>query len=246
MSVARWNPVAAVAALSKATMPGPSAVTTTWPACSAPCATRASCNRGDLLPESSSRSASSIASDVEVGEGRAVERSRARRARCWGPRCPATTSSGTRTPARAARSIANASCSTLLEAGEVELRAALLVEQEPPEAAEELRVGFVATEHPDLERPTRVARRHACAEAGLVGRELDVGGVDAELGERGLHLRRASAVRRASRTPGAPRRRGPTRARRRRRSRRGRRCRGTSPRSRRRAPAAGRRAASGG
>ena len=78
----------------------------------------------------------------------------------------------------------------VLEPREVERRSAVFVEEEAPEFGEELRVGFVATEHAHAERALIVLGDHECAATwGLGACELDVASVDAELHERGADLR---------------------------------------------------------
>ena len=74
---------------------------------------------------------------------------------------------------------------------------AVLVEEEPPELGEELGVGLVPSEHADEHPPVVILGVHVGPAARLGMGQLDVAGVDAELGERGPHLRvgRATARR---------------------------------------------------
>ena len=88
----------------------------------------------------------------------------------------------------------------VFESGQVEPRPTILVDEEAPQLRHELRVGFVASEHAQVEWPVVVLGEHQGRAPGLTARELDVVGRDAELFERGPDLRaRGPSTRRAER-----------------------------------------------
>ena len=118
----------------------------------------------------------------------------------------------------------------VLEAGQVDRRATVLVEDARQQLRQELRVGFVAAEDADRQRPVVVAGEHGRG-TGRTGRTRAARPRPARRARRArTRSGRWSAGRRASRTPRARARRHPSRGTTRRGSRRGARCRDTSRR----------------
>ena len=102
----------------------------------------------------------------------------------------------------------------LLEPGERERRAGVLVEEESPELGDELRVGGVAPVHAEVQwRAVGSVREHDRVAARLLRREAHVRGRDAELVERARDLRRGRAAGRRAEARGAAPPRSPSPAR---------------------------------
>ena len=132
---------------------------TTWRVFSAPCATRARVQRADLLPEVVEHGVGDVVG-IDVGEPRPRRPGGSTRSAAPGPAVPATTTGGHAHAGAFREQQRVGLVLDVLEPGEVQLRA-----RRPCRASErqnfdiELRVGFVAAEHADQQRPVVVAPR---------------------------------------------------------------------------------------
>ena len=110
---------------------------------SAPWATCARCSAADWLPDVVEHGVGDLGR-LAVVEAWPVERAGDEQGSARARRCPRPPRSGTGTPARSARSIDVGLVLDLLEPGEVDARAAVLVHEEAPRLGDELGVGLVA------------------------------------------------------------------------------------------------------
>ena len=114
---------------------------------------------------------SSVSSAGPASTRRTPSDTRVARSAVPGPPLPTTSTPGTRAPAALGEEQRERFLLDVFQSGEVDLRPAVLVHEEAPQLAEQLRVGFVAAEHADAHHSRRRrARTSRCRPRGRTAR----------------------------------------------------------------------------